>query len=86
MFSRLYEDPSPEFKQKVNNWLGKWPEKITKEWKKFITPNNSSAEKIYGMVKTHKKGSPVRLNAFFNAIVVVVFCYYYYYYFVLFYN
>ena len=61
MFSRLYEDPSPEFKQKVNNWLGKWPEKITKEWKKFITPNNSSAEKVDVMVKTHKKGNSVRV-------------------------
>ena len=29
LFSRLDEDPSPEFKQKVNNWLNKWPEKIT---------------------------------------------------------
>ena len=33
-FSRLDEDPSPEFKQNVNNWLDKWFEKITEEWKK----------------------------------------------------
>ena len=39
-FSRLDEDPSPEFKENVNSWLNKWPEKITEEWKKFITPNN----------------------------------------------
>ena len=61
MFSRLNKDPSPEFKQKVNNWLDKWPEKITEEWKKIITPNNSSAGKMYGMVKTHKKDNPVRV-------------------------
>ena len=60
-FSRLDEDSSPEFKQKVNNWLDKWPEKITEEWKKFITPNNSRAGKMYGMVKTHKKDNLVRV-------------------------
>ena len=60
-FSILDKDPSPEFKQKVNNWLDKWPEKITEEWKKIITPNNSSAGKMYGMVKTHKKDNPVRV-------------------------
>ena len=38
----------------MDNWLNEWPEKITEEWKKFITPNNSSAGKIHGMVKTHK--------------------------------
>ena len=36
----------------MNSWLNKWPEKITEEWKRFITPNNSSAGKMYGMVKT----------------------------------
>ena len=45
----------------MNNWLNKWPEKITEEWKKFITPNNSSAGKMYGMVKTHKNDNPVRM-------------------------
>ena len=49
-FSRLDEDTSPEFKQKVNNWLNKWPGKINEKWKKFITPNNSSAGKMYGIV------------------------------------
>ena len=60
-FSRLDEDLSSEFKQKVNNWLNKWPEKITEEWKKYITPNNASAGKMYGMVKTHKNGNPARV-------------------------
>ena len=59
MFSRLDEDTSPEFKQKVNNRLNKWSGKINEEWKKFITPNNSSAGKMYGMVKTHKNDNPV---------------------------
>ena len=45
----------------MNNWLNKWPEKITEEWKKFITPNNSSAGKMYGMVKTHKNDNPVHV-------------------------
>ena len=43
----------------MNNWLNKWPEKITEEWKKFITPNNSSAGIMSGMVKTHKNDNPV---------------------------
>ena len=45
----------------MKNWLNKWPDKITEEWKKFITPNNSSAGKMYGMVKTHKNDNPVRM-------------------------
>ena len=45
----------------MNNWLNKWPKKIIEEWKKFITPNNSSAGKMNGMVKTHKNGNPVRV-------------------------
>ena len=45
----------------MNKWLDKWSEKITEEWKKLITPNNSSAGKIYDMVKTHKKDNPVRV-------------------------
>ena len=60
-FSRLDVDRIPEFKQKVNSWLNKWPEKITEEWKRFITPSNSSAGKMYGMVKTHKNDNPVHV-------------------------
>ena len=43
----------------MNSWLDKWPEKIIEEWNKFITPNNPSAGKMYGMVKTHKNDNPV---------------------------
>ena len=45
----------------MNNWLDKWPEKITEEFKKFITPNNPGAGKMYGMFKTHKNDNPVRV-------------------------
>ena len=34
---------------------------MAEEWKKFIKPNNSSAGKMYGMVKTHKNDDPVRV-------------------------
>ena len=36
LFSRIDEDLSPEFKQKVNNWLNKWSKKITEEWKILV--------------------------------------------------
>ena len=45
----------------MENWLNKCPEKITEEWKKFITPNNSSAGKMYGMLKTHKNNNPIHM-------------------------
>ena len=45
----------------MNNWLDKWSEKITEEWKKVITPNNPSAGKMYGTVRTHKNDNPVRV-------------------------
>ena len=61
LFSRFDLDRSPEFKQKVNSWLNKWPEKITEEWKKIIIPNNSSAGKMYGMVNTHKNDNPAHV-------------------------
>ena len=41
------------FVKKIN-WLNKWPEKLTEELKKVIPPNNSSAGKMYGIVRTHK--------------------------------
>ena len=43
----------------MNNWLNKWPEKVTEEWKKIITSKNSSAGKMYGMVKTRKNDDHV---------------------------
>ena len=60
-FDKLDADPSPKFKEKVNNWLEKWSDIITNEWKEFIRPDNCNAGKMYGMVKTHKADNPVRV-------------------------
>ena len=60
-FERLNTDPSAKFKQRVNNWLEKWSDKVNNEWKQFIKPDNCNAVKMYGMVKTHKTDNPVRL-------------------------
>ena len=60
-FDKLDADPSPKFKEKVNNWLEKWLDNITHEWKKFIRPDNYNADKMYGLVKTHKADNPVRI-------------------------
>ena len=60
-FDKLDTDPSPKFKDKLNNWLEKWSYIITNEWKEFIRPDNCNAGKIYGMVKTHKVDNPVRV-------------------------
>ena len=60
-FEKLNTDPSAKFKQRVNNWLEKWSDKVNNEWKQFIKPDNCNAGKMYGMVKTHKTDNPVRL-------------------------
>ena len=60
-FDKLDADPSPKFKEKVNNWLEKWSDIITNEWKELIRPDNCNAGKMYGMVKTHKADNPVRV-------------------------
>ena len=60
-FDKFDADPSPKFKEKVNNWLEKWSDNITNEWKEFVRPDNCNAGKMYGMVKTHKADNPVRV-------------------------
>ena len=60
-FDKLDADPSLKFKEKVNNWLEKWSDNITDEWKEFVRPANFNAGKMYGMVKTHKADNPVRV-------------------------
>ena len=60
-FDKLDTDPSPKFKEKVNNWLEKWSHIITNEWKEFTKPDNCNAGKMYSMVKTHKTDNPVRV-------------------------
>ena len=52
-FDKLNTDPSPKFKEKVNNWLEKWSHVITNEWKEFTKPDNCNAGKMHDMVKTH---------------------------------
>ena len=41
----------------------KWTSKgvIDNNWKRFITPTNSTPGKMYGLVKTHKVTKPVRV-------------------------
>ena len=58
-FDKLDADPSPEFKEKVNNWLEEWSDITTNEWKEFIRLDNCNAGKMYGMLKTHKADNPV---------------------------
>ena len=53
-FDKRDADPSPKFKEKVNNWSEKWSDIITNKWKEFIRPDNCNAGKMYGMVKIHK--------------------------------
>ena len=60
-FDKLDPDPSPKFKEKVNNWLEMWSDNITDKWKEFVRPDNCNADKMYGMVKTHKADNPVRV-------------------------
>ena len=50
-FDKLDADPSLKFKEKVNNWLEKWSDNITDEWKEFVRPANCNAGKMYGMVE-----------------------------------
>ena len=70
-FVKLDADPNPKFKEKVNNWLEKWSDNITNEWKEFIRPDNFNAGKMYGMVKTHKADNPVRvITSDCNTVVV----------------
>ena len=60
-FDKFDADPSHQSKEKVNNWLEKWSNNITDEWKEFIRPDKCNAGKMYGMVKTHKTDNPVRV-------------------------
>ena len=58
-FDKHDADPSPKFKEKVNNWLEKQSDNIiTGGWKEYIRHDNCNAGKMYGMVKTHKGDNP----------------------------
>ena len=55
-FKELKDDPSKLFQQKINNWIEKSYAKkvIQNSWKNFILCDSPSADKMYGLVKTHK--------------------------------
>ena len=60
-FTETDFDYSKNFEEKVNSWISKWTSKavIDNNWKRFITPTNSTPAKTYGLVKTHKVNNPV---------------------------
>ena len=69
-FDKRDAGPSSKFKEKVKNWLEKWSDNITDEWKEFVRPDNCNASKIYGMVKTHKADNPVHvITSGWNTVV-----------------
>ena len=62
-FTETDIDYSKNFEEKVNSWITKWTSKgvVDNNWKRFITPTNSTPGKMYGLVKTHKVNNPVRV-------------------------
>ena len=62
-FTETYIDYSKNFEEKVNSSISKWTSKgvIDNNWKRFITPANSTSGKMYGLVNTHKVNNPVRV-------------------------
>ena len=44
-------------------WIEKWKRNgvLNDSWRRFIKPSNSTPGKMYGLVKTHKEGNPVRV-------------------------
>ena len=56
-------DYSQNFEEQVNSWISKWISKgvIKNNWKRFITPTNSTPGKMYWLVKTLKVNNPVRV-------------------------
>ena len=56
-FTDIDIDYSNNFEEKVNRWISKWTlkEVIHNNWKRFITPVNSTPGKMYGLVKKKKK-------------------------------
>ena len=58
-FKELPNNHSQEFECKVKFWIDKWQSDriLINDWVKFITPENSTASKIYGNIKTHKQST-----------------------------
>ena len=44
-------------------WIEKWKRNgvLNDSWSRFIKPSSSTPGKMYGLVKTHKEGNPVRV-------------------------
>ena len=44
-------------------WIEKWKRNgvLNYSWSRFIKPSKSTPGKMYGLVKTHKEGNPVRV-------------------------
>ena len=57
-FSELNDDPSNDIM-----WIEKWKRNgvLNDSWSRFIKPSNSTPGKMYGLLKTHKEGNPVRV-------------------------
>ena len=61
--SELNDDPSNDFEINVIMWTEKWKRNgvLNDSWSRFMKPSNSTPGKMYGLVKTHKEGNPVRV-------------------------
>ena len=66
-FSELNDDPSNDFDINVIIWIEKWTRNgiLNDSWGGFIKPSYSTPGKMYGLVKTHKEGNPVRVIIYF---------------------
>ena len=84
-FSESNDDASNDFEINVIMWIEIWKRNgvLNDSWSKFIKPSNSTPGKMYGLVKTHKEGNPVRVissgcgTAIENLSIFVEKCLYY---------
>ena len=62
-FTETGIDYSKNFEEKVNSWISKWTAKgvIYNNWKRLVSPTNSTPGKMDGLVKTHKVNISVRV-------------------------
>ena len=60
-FTETSVDYSKNFEEKVNSWISKWTSKgvIDNNWKRLVSPTNSTPGQMYGLVKTHKLNNSV---------------------------
>ena len=62
-FTETDIDFGKKLEEKVNSWISKRSSKgvIDYNWKRFITPTNSTPGKMYELVKAHKVNNCVRV-------------------------